>query len=54
MNEGLKNLINGAGALAEIANIQYNAFINAGFSESQAMYLTGKFIQAELTIANGE
>lgn len=52
MNEGLRALINGAGVLAEISKVQYDAFVKTGFSESQAMYLTGKFIQAELEIAN--
>ena len=52
MNEGLRALIYGAGVLAEISKVQYDAFVKAGFSESQAMYLTGKFIQAELEIAD--
>lgn len=46
MNEKLKALIEACGQVAEIAKIQFDAFVGAGFTEMQALSLTGDFMAA--------
>lgn len=38
--EAIKDLIEGFGAVAELGYIMYNAYINAGFTHSDALKLT--------------
>ena len=44
-NDKLTEFINGLGALAEALKVAYNSFINAGFNEEQALYLSGQLLQ---------
>ena len=50
--DGFKNFMNAIGILAESSKAQYDAYIKVGFSETQAIYLVGKFVQAVTTSAN--
>ncbi len=53
-NDIIQELINSAGAMAEMMRIHYEAFVAAGFDDHQAMYLCGKLFEAFLTFRNQE
>lgn len=50
--DDFKNFMNTIGILAESSKAQYDAYIKVGFSEAQAMYLVGKFVQAVIMSSN--
>lgn len=52
MTEGLRDLINSAGIIAESCKLRYDAFLNAGFTEAQSMFLVGKMLSTEMQIAS--
>ena len=43
-NNKLNELIESSGAFAEACKIQHDAFVNAGFTEYEAMYLIRTFV----------
>lgn len=50
--DDFKNFMNAVGILAESSKAQYDAYTKVGFSEAQAMYLVGKFVQAVIMSNN--
>lgn len=54
MNEQLKNLLNGIGALAEFAKAWFDSFVSTGFDNAQALYLTGEMMKESLHLGNKE
>lgn len=46
--EAIANLSQGFGIMAETSFLGYKAFLNAGFSEDNALYLTGKILDGLL------
>jgi len=48
MNEQVKKLITGLGAVAEYSKVAYDAFLKAGFNRDQAIYLTGEMMKETL------
>lgn len=48
MNEQLKKTMEGAGIVAEVTKIFYDACVAAGFSEAQALHLAGILLKDHL------
>ena len=51
MNEEVRDLIQAAGALAEVAKISYDSFRTSGFTSSQALTLTQTVLCTQMQIA---
>jgi hypothetical protein len=51
VNEKVQNLIQAAGALAEVAKISYDSFRTSGFTSSQALTLTQTVLCTQMQIA---
>ena len=47
MNEGLKELINAFGVLAETMRLFNNELIKVGFSQREALYLVAEFMKSQ-------
>ena len=54
MDENIKNMINAAGVLAEMTKMQYDSLVKAGFSKSDALYLSSEFMKVITTEAFGK
>lgn len=45
MDNRIQALINGAGAIAELMRIHYDAFIKVGFNETQSLILASRLME---------
>lgn len=50
--EKIENLINSFGAISEMLKMFYDRLIEQGFTRAQALQLTGKFLEATITVPN--
>ena len=51
MNEQLKALLTGLGAMAELSKAAYDAFVKAGFKEDQALFLAAELMKTSLMLS---
>jgi len=51
MNEQLKALLTGLGAMAELSKAAYDAFVKAGFKEEQALFLSAELMKTSLMLS---
>jgi len=47
-NDELTKLLDSIGAISEMLKAMYDDLIKIGFTETQAMYLTGEFLRATI------
>lgn len=45
-NEQVSQLLNGLGALAETCHALYSDFIDSGFDDQRALWLTGEYLKS--------
>lgn len=46
MKEDISNLLNAVGAMSELLKVFYDNLIKQGFSQKEALYLTGDYMKA--------
>lgn len=51
MNEQLRGLLTGLGAMAELTKASFDAFLRAGFNREQAIYLAGELMKESLRMS---